>query len=62
MAEEELQSLTVKKSGLEKDITVLLKSADTYALQSEEKSDLTLVAKSRSMRKSAKEKYIEAVG
>ena len=54
-----MQHLTAKKARLEKDIAALVKSADNYATQAEEKSDLTLVAKSNSMRKSSKEKSIE---
>lgn len=54
-----MQHLTTKKARLEKDIAALVKSADNYATQAEEKSDLTLVAKSNSMRKSSKEKSIE---
>lgn len=57
--EEEVQHLITKKSRLEKDIAALVKSADNYAQQAEEKSDLTLVAKSNCMRKSSKEKSIE---
>lgn len=54
-----MQHLTTKKARLEKDIAALVKSADNYVTQAEEKSDLTLVAKSNSMRKSSKEKSIE---
>ena len=59
LAEDEVQSLNVKKSRLEKDIQALIKSADTFSMQVEENSDLTMVAKSNSMRRSAKEKTVE---
>ena len=45
--------------SLQKDIAALAKSADMYAVQAEEKSDLTLVAKSSPMRKSSQDKVVE---
>ena len=59
MAEDEVKNLIAKKSRLEKDIEALIKSADTCAMQAEEQSDLTQVAKSNSMRKSSKEKRLQ---
>ena len=47
------------EAKLEKDIEALSKSADSFASQAEQKCDLTLIAKSNSMRKSAKEKANE---
>jgi len=59
LAEEEVKNLTAKKSRLEKDIKALFTSADTLAIQLEEKSNLTLIAKSKSMQKSSKDKRSE---
>lgn len=59
LVEAEVQTLTAKKRRLEKDMAALAQSADTLAAQAESKSDLTLLAKSNSMRKSAKEKAVE---
>jgi len=56
---DELKELNAKKARLEKDIDALAKSADSLAVQAEQKGDLTLIAKSNSMRKSAKEKTTE---
>ena len=53
-----MQNVTAKKLRLEKDVAALSTSAD-FAMQAEDKSDLTLVAKSNSLRKSAKEKTVE---
>ena len=51
-----MSDLKKKKARFEKDVYALAKSADSFALQAEQKSDLTLIAKSNFMRKSAKEK------
>jgi len=59
LAEAEVQNVTAKKLRLEKDVAALSTSADKFAMQAEDKSDLTLVAKSNSLRKSAKEKTVE---
>jgi len=59
LVEAEVQTLTTKKRRLEKDMNALAQSADTLATQAEAKSDLTLLAKSNSLRKSSKEKAIE---
>lgn len=59
LVEAEVQTLTLKKLRLEKDMNALAQSADTVASQAESKSDLTLLAKSNSLRKSSKEKAIE---
>jgi len=56
---DELKEVNAKKARLEKDIDALAKSADSLAVQAEQKGDLTLIAKSNSMRKSAKEKTTE---
>ena len=45
-----------KKRCLEKDIEELVKSADKYAEEAEDSNNLTLLAKSNSLRKTAKEK------
>ncbi len=59
LAEETVKDLIAKKSRMEKDIEALVKSADAFAMQAEESSDLSLVAKSNSMRKSSKEKGVQ---
>jgi len=60
--EEQLQQLMAKKQRLECDITALKKSADSFADDAEKKGDLTLLAKSNSLRKTAKEKSVELAG
>lgn len=57
--EEEIKNLNVKKRKIESDIAALNRSADSFADQAETKGDLTLIAKSNSMRKTSKEKVIE---
>ena len=59
LVEDEVKDLNTKKARLQKDLDALTKSADTFALQAEQKGDLTLIAKSNSLRKSAKEKSTE---
>jgi len=59
LAEGEVKNLIAKKSRMEKDIEALVKSADAFAMQAEESSDLSLIAKSNSMRKSSKEKRVQ---
>jgi len=56
---EEVKNLTAMKSRLEKDVEAPSKSADTLAMQVEEKSNLILIAKSNSMRRSSKNKRCE---
>jgi len=57
LALEEVKYLTAKKSRLKKDIEALY--ICRYAMQAEEKSNLTRIAKSNSMRKSSKDKKSE---
>ena len=59
LVEDEVKDLNTKKARLQKDINALAKSADSFALQAEQKGDLTLIAKSNCMRKSAQEKSTE---
>jgi len=59
LAEETVKDLIAKKSRMEKDIEALVKSVTAFAMQAEESSDLSLVAKSNSMRKSSKEKGVQ---
>jgi len=54
-----VKNLAAKKSRLKKDIEALSTSADALAMQAEEKSYLTLIAKSNSMCKSSKDKRSE---
>ena len=57
--EEELTLLKAKKQRLVCDIESLKESADSFADQAEKNGDLTLIAKSNSMRRSATEKKKE---
>lgn len=57
--EEELKLLKLKKQRLACDIESLKKTADSFADQAEKAGDLTLIAKSNSMRRSAKTKEKE---
>ena len=59
LLEQELQDLIAKKARIETDMQHLAKSADSFALKAEEKSDLTMIAKSNAMRKSANDKSAE---
>jgi len=54
--DEEVQEIQRKKTRFESDITALTKPAEVYADQAEEKGDTMLIAKSNSLRRSAKEK------
>ena len=57
--EEKLKLLKVKKQRLTCDIESLKKSADSFADQAEKAGDLTMIAKSNSMRRSAQTKEKE---
>jgi hypothetical protein len=57
--EEELTLLKAKKQRLVCDIESLKEFADSFADQAEKNGDLTLIAKSNSMRRSATEKKKE---
>ena len=56
---EELDDLKKKKRRTEDSMKALQKSADEFAEQAENKGDMTLLAKSNAMRKSAKQKQQE---
>ena len=59
-AEEEIvNTLIAKKRRLDADIAALLKSSESFAEQAEQKGDLTMIAKSNSLRKTAKDKSAE---
>ena len=53
---EELGELKKKKARVEADVVALEKSADEYANKAETTSQLTFIAKSNSLRRTAKEK------
>ena len=55
----ELEELKRKQQCLTKDVEALLKAADEYAEKAEKQHDLTFVAKSNSLRRSAKDKEAE---
>ncbi|XP_075744803.1 uncharacterized protein LOC142803566 [Rhipicephalus microplus] len=57
--EEEIESIKTKKRRLEATIADLTACADKYALRAEATSDITLIVKSNSLRKSANEKSLE---
>lgn len=57
--EEEIQSIKTKKRRLEATIADLTACADNYALRAEATSDITLIVKSNSLRKTANEKSLE---
>ncbi|KAL1246699.1 hypothetical protein QQF64_034367 [Cirrhinus molitorella] len=56
---EEIEELQSKKKRMERDMQVLVDSADKYALKAESTGQLTLIAKSNSLRHGAKEKKAE---
>jgi len=56
LTEEGVKNLTAEKSMLKKDVEARSTSADVLAMQAEEKSNLTLIAKSNSMHKSSRTK------
>lgn len=53
---DDVDSLKKKKKRIENDMREMERSADEFALDAEEKGDITLVAKSNSLRNSCKEK------
>jgi hypothetical protein len=53
---DEILDIEKKKKRMENDIKVLNKSAEEYADETENKRKFTLIAKSNSMRRSAKDK------
>lgn len=57
--EEEIESIKTKKRRLEATIADLTACADKYALRAEATSDITLIVKSNSLRKTANEKSLE---
>lgn len=59
LLEQELKDLIAKKARIETDMQHLAKSADSFAFKAEENCDLTLIAKSNAMRKSANVKSAE---
>ncbi len=56
---EEIEELQSKKKRLESDMQALVESADKYALKAESTGQVTLIAKSNSLRHGAKEKKVE---
>jgi FtsZ-binding cell division protein ZapB len=56
---EEIDELKAKKQCLEKDVQSMMATADEIADQAEKTRHLTLIAKSNSLRRSAKEKTSE---
>ncbi|KAK9952663.1 hypothetical protein ABG768_018477 [Culter alburnus] len=56
---EEIEELQSKKKRLESDMKALVESADKYALKAESTGQVTLIAKSNSLRHGAKEKKVE---
>ncbi|ROL42292.1 Extracellular calcium-sensing receptor [Anabarilius grahami] len=56
---EEIEELRSKKKRLESDMKALVESADKYALKAESTGQVTLIAKSNSLRHGAKEKKVE---
>ena len=56
---DEIEELKKKKRHLEKDVNAMTSSADEYAEKAEKTHQLTWIAKSNSLRRSAKEKTTE---
>lgn len=56
---EEIKELQTKKKSLKSDMQALVKSADKYTLKAESTAQVTLIAKSNSLRHGAKEKKVE---
>ena len=56
---DEIEELKQKKQRLHKDADVLLKSADDLADKAEKSHSVTLITKSNSLRRAAKEKSAE---
>lgn len=54
-----IEELKKKRSALEKDIAALNKAADDFAEDAEKKRQITLITKSNSLRKTAKDKTVE---
>ncbi|CAN7995073.1 unnamed protein product [Ixodes pacificus] len=57
--EEEVHGIKTKRKRLEATIADLTACADNYAQRAEATSDITLIVKSNSLRKTAKEKTLE---